>query len=421
MIAKPPSAAAPYDGLFGEPCRAVGHRSEDIQTSSGSRLAIPVLGAVAGPPPVLTRPGSHCRVVNVYGKRLRGGSLDAVLRRQLGCRRGAKLATMKDVAKKACVSVATVSHVVNGTRPVAPETEARVRQAMTDLAYEPNSIAQSLRTKVTKAVGILVSDITNPFFASVVRGAEDLASQSGYSIIVCNTDETPEKEEAYVALLRRRQLDGIIVVPVVDQAGPVLRDLPLDKRPFVFLDRRAKGVEADAVLSDNVGGAYQATQHLLKTGHRRIGIVLGLPGATTSEERLRGYTQALNEAGIALDKQMITWGRYRIDGGRAAIGRLLESSPPPTAVFTTNNLMTLGAIRELLRRGVAVPKSMALIGFDDPEWAELSTPPITTVAQDPYSIGFIGMEMLVKRIEDTSIRGYRELRVPVELRVRGTA
>jgi LacI family transcriptional regulator len=161
------------------------------------------------------------------------------------------MATIRDVAEKAGVSVATVSHVINGTRKVAPETEARVRRAMEELGYQPNAIAQSLRKRTTYAIGILVSDITNPFFATIVRGAEDAALEAGYSVIVCNSDEDPQKEDMYIRALWRRRIDGMLIAPTRDGTSPAIQELVQRKLPFVFVDRKAKGIEADAVLSDN--------------------------------------------------------------------------------------------------------------------------------------------------------------------------
>lgn len=327
------------------------------------------------------------------------------------------MVTIRDVAKQAGVSVATVSHVINGTRKVAPETEARVRRVMEELGYQPNAIAQSLRRRATYAVGVLVSDITNPFFATLVRGVEDAALEAGYSVIVCNSDEDPEKEDMYIRALWRRRIDGMLIAPTRDGTSPALQELVKRNLPFVFVDRKAKGVKAPAVLSDNVGGAYLATKHLIERGHRRIGIVLGIPGATTTEERFAGYCQALKEAGIPLVAELVTWGRYRVEGGRQAAATLLSLRDPPTAIFSTNNLMTVGVLQELDRRGVRIPDEMALVGFDDSEWAELVQPPLTVAAQSPYEIGRRGFELLYAWITDRE-KQIKDVRIPVQLRLR---
>lgn len=331
------------------------------------------------------------------------------------------MATIRDVAQRAGVSVATVSHVINGTRKVAPETAARVRRAMEELDYHPNAVARSLRTRKTQAIGVVVSDITNPFFATLVRGAEDAAIEAGYSLIVCNSDETPEKEDLYVRLLWRRRMDGLLIAPVRDGASSAVQELARRQMPFVFIDRKAKGVEADAVLSDNVGGAYLATQHLIERGHKRIGIVLGIPGATTTEERLAGYRRALEEAGIPLAEDLVVWGGYRVAGGRRATAKLLSLSDPPTAIFSTNNLMTVGVLKELFHRKVRIPKDVAVVGFDDLEWAEMANPPLTTVAQQPYEIGHRALALLLEQLSGECESPAREVRIPVVLKLRGSA
>ncbi|MCR4391933.1 MAG: LacI family transcriptional regulator [Candidatus Acetothermia bacterium] len=328
--------------------------------------------------------------------------------------------TIRDVAERAGVSVATVSHVINGTRKVAPDTAERVRRAMEELDYQPNAVAQSLRTRVTHAIGVVVSDITNPFFATLVRGAEDAAVAAGYSVIVCNSDEDPSKEDSYVRLLLRRRMDGLLIAPVRDGANPAVQELAERRMPFVFIDRKASGVPADAVLSDNIGGAYQATRHLIERGHRRIGIVLGIPGATTTEERFAGYRQALKQEGIPCSEELVAWGGYRVEGGRAAAAQLLSLADPPTAIFSTNNQMTVGVLRELFLRRIPVPDKVAVVSFDDLEWAEMVVPPLTVVAQHPYEIGHRAFERLLARLNGSGEEGFREVRVPVDLRVRGS-
>ncbi|HDJ30184.1 MAG TPA: LacI family transcriptional regulator [Candidatus Acetothermia bacterium] len=328
------------------------------------------------------------------------------------------MATIRDVARAAGVSVATVSHVINGTRPVAPETAARVRRTMKALDYHPNAVAQSLRTRKTHAIGAVVSDITNPFFATLVRGAEDAAIEAGYSLIVCNSDESPEKEDRYVRLLRRRRMDGLLISPVGDGSSKAVRELPEWKVPFVFIDRRAAGIDADAVLSDNVDGAYQATKHLIERGHQRIGIILGIKGATTTEERLVGYRKALEEARIPVREELIAYGGYRTIGGMEWTERFLAAPAPPTAIFSTNNLMTVGVLKALARHRIRIPNEMAVISFDDLDLGELFQPPLTAITQNPYEIGKVAMRILLSRFAGEE--GREEIRVPVKLNVRGS-
>ncbi len=330
------------------------------------------------------------------------------------------MVTIKDVARRAGVSIATVSHVINGTRKVSSKTASRVWQAVEELGYQPNGIAQSLRTRTTHAIGVVVSDITNPFFATLVRGAEDAALEVGYSLVVCNSDEDPEKEEMYIRLLWKRRMDGLLIAPARDGTSPALQELVRNKIPFVFIDRKAKGIEADVVLSDNVGGAYLATRHLIEKGHRRIGIILGIPGSTTTEERFAGYCQALEEAGLLLDKKLVNWGKYKLEGGRKACSELLSLEDPPTAIFSTNNQMTKGVLQELFARNISIPR-IAVVSFDDFDLAELFIPPITVVTQNPYQIGYIAFQVLLERISRPDNKEFKEIRVPVELKIRGSA
>ena len=328
------------------------------------------------------------------------------------------MATIKDVAARAKVSSATVSHVINGTRKVAPATVERVQQAMNALDYHPNAVAQSLRTQKTNVIGAVVSDITNPFFATLIRGAEDAAIEAGYSLIVCNSDESLEKEDRYVRLLRRRQIDGLLISPVGDGSHSVVHELPKWKVPFVFVDRRVDDVEADAVLSDNEEGAYQATRHLIERGHRRIGLILGIKGATTTEERFAGYQNALDEAGLPFLTELISYGKYRVIGGQKSVSELLSLSGPPTAIFTTNNLMTIGVLQELFHRQVVIPEQMAVVSFDDPNLGELLRPPLTVVTQDPYSMGKVAVERLLFKLGGEPNIPHKEDRVPVKLCIR---
>ena len=331
------------------------------------------------------------------------------------------MATIKDVAARAKVSSATVSHVINGTRKVAPATVERVQQAMKELDYHPNAIAQSLRTQKTNVIGAVVSDITNPFFATLIRGAEDAAIEAGYSLIVCNSDESLEKEDRYVRLLRRRQIDGLLISPVGDGSHSVVHELPKWKVPFVFVDRRVEDIEADAVLSDNVDGAYKATHHLIKQGHKRIGLVLGIKGATTTEERLIGYRKALDEAEMMFASELVIYGGYRIEGGQRSAVKFLSLPESPTAIFSTNNLMTIGVLQELSHRQVSIPQEMAILSFDDLNLGEFFQPPLSSVAQDPYSIGAVAIGMLLTRLALKQETAHKEVRVSVELRIRTSA
>lgn len=328
------------------------------------------------------------------------------------------VATIRTVAAHARVSVATVSAVVNGTKPVSPELTARVRASVDALAYRPNTLARSLKQQRSHILGLVLSDITNPFFTTLVRAVEDTARERGYTLLLGNTDEQVAKEEAYVELLRSRQVDGLILVASAGEHR-YLPELLAAGFSVVCVDRSLVSLGVDSVLTDNVAGAREAVAHLIARGHRRIGIVTGLPGVTSTHERLQGYREALAAAGtIAADATLVREGNSRIDGGEREAAALLDLPAPPTALFVTNNLMTIGAMRTILDRGLRCPEDIALIGFDDFEWASVFRPRLTTVRQPVYAIGETATRLLVDRIEHRRAGEAVEVCLPPTLVVR---
>ena len=306
--------------------------------------------------------------------------------------------TIRTVAVHARVSVATVSAVVNGTKPVSPELTARVRASVSTLGYRPNNLARSLKQQRSRILGLVLSDITNPFFTTLVRAVEDTARMRGYTLLLGNTDEDVAKEETYVELLRSRQVDGLILVASAGEHA-YLPELLAAGFSVVCVDRSLVALGADSVLTDNVTGAREAVAHLITLGHRRVGIVAGLPVVTSTYQRLQGYHDALTAAGIPVDTALVRQGNSRIEGGMVETAALLDLPVPPTALFVTNNLMTIGAMRTVLDRGLRCPEDIALIGFDDFEWASVFRPRLTTVRQPVYAIGETATRLLVDRIE----------------------
>lgn len=326
------------------------------------------------------------------------------------------MATINDVADEAGVSVATVSHVINDTRYVSEELTERVQEAMEELGYHPNALARSLKTEKTQTIGLIASDISNPFFSTLLRGVEDQALEKDHSLIVCNTDETLKKEKLYVDVLTQKKTDGLIVAPT-GKSDENLLSLKERGVPLVFVDRKLDNFGAPAVLSDNIGGAKSATRHLINLGHRRIGIILGLEKVNTSRERLKGYEKAMNEAGIEIKPELIKEGYSQIAGGAEAANELLSLNPPPTAIFSANNLMTIGAMQGIQGAGLSCPEDVSLVGFDDFEWASTFKPRLSTVAQSPYEIGSKSIELLFKRMEGDAIKE-KEIRMQTELKIR---
>ncbi len=303
--------------------------------------------------------------------------------------------TTRDVARRAGVSSSTVSHVVNGSRFVSDDKRQRVLQAMDELGYEPNAVARSLKVSRSNTLGLIISDISNPFFAEVIRGAEDAAQANGYTLILCNSDEDPAKEETYLRELRAKRVDGLLLTPA-GQAHEYLRKLVRARFPIVFLDRDISSLPVATVLLDNEAAAYAAVSHLVRLGHRRIGAISGRPFISTTMERLAGYARALREAADGVDEQLVASGSSRIDGGANATEQLLALDKRPTALFSGNNLMTIGALSALAAHGLEVPGDMALVGIDDFPWADVLRPRLTTVAQPAYDLGRVSAELLLK-------------------------
>lgn len=327
--------------------------------------------------------------------------------------------TITDVARKAGVSTSTVSHVINETRYVSDEVKQRVHAAMKDLNYQPNVIARSLRTRETQTVGVVVSDITNPFFTSIVRAIEDEVLKQGYNIILCDTDEKPEREQVYLRLLMGRRVDGLIVAPSSGNAD--LLQLAIESGyPTVLLDRSIPGLDADVVLSDNEGGAFDAVSYLIGIGHRRIGIIAGRLEVSTGADRMAGYVRAIKAHGIPVDESLIEVAQFKREIAYEKTREMLARSEPPTALFVCNNAMTAGAMAAIKAAGKKVPKDISVVGFDDSEWAALMDPPLTVVAQPIVELGTRAAQLLMRRISGGRVKTPRAIVLKPELIVRGS-
>ncbi|MFF7974696.1 substrate-binding domain-containing protein [Streptomyces sp. NPDC007905] len=379
--------------------------------------------------------------------------------------------TMADVARSAGVSVATVSHVLNGTRPVLPHTRQAVLDAVDALGYTPNTLARSLVTSRTRSIGLAVSAISNPYFTEILQGVEAAALNAGYSLLIADPHDDPAHERKVVQLLHERRVDGMIVAPSADPHD-LLGYLGRHAVPTVFLDRvlatgdRAAGAPHldqvtsdqstsdqsrsgpatsgqastdqahldqgfdqagfdqagfdqasfdqagfDQVCAENTGPMARLVTHLAGLGHRRIGMVAGLPGLSTTSERLAGYRQALTAAGLAHDEDLVVSGNSESAGAERATAALLSLAAPPTALVTANNAMTIGALRALRRQGLAVPDDIALCCFDDFAWADLFSPRLTAIAQPSREIGARAVQVLLDRLA-TPGRPARTVRLP---------
>lgn len=312
------------------------------------------------------------------------------------------MVTLRDVAREAGVSSATVSRVLNHTGKVNATTRARVEAAIRRLGYRPSRVARRLRVQQghSHILGLMIPDIQNPFFSDVARGVEDYAYTHEYAVILCSSDEQVEKQNFYLHTMRSEAVDGIILPPIAGEESVVARLARDEGIPVVCLDRRLPGLDLDTVVVDNRKGAFDAVSQLLALGHRRIGIITGLPGLSTSDERLEGYMKALSEQGLPAARELIREGNSKYDGGLAETEALLALPHPPTALFTCNNLMTLGALEALHRAGRRIPDDVSLIGFDDIPWAASLNPPLTTVRQSGHEMGRRAAELLLARIAD---------------------
>ena len=304
---------------------------------------------------------------------------------------------IEDVARQAGVSTATVSRALSGKPYVSAALRQRVIDAAHELSYRPSRVARTLRVQRSSILGLIVSDIQNPFFTAVVRAVEDNAYRQGYSVFLCNSDEDPEKETMYLELMLAEQVAGVIISPTSGQSH-AYRRLVEAGVPAVAIDRRISNVAIDSVLVDNVGAARRLVTHLIAAGHRRIGAVVGTAAQSTGEERLRGYLEALQQHGIPVQAELIRTISPRVHTGHAAMGDLLRQPGRPTAVFTGNNLLTIGALRAVHEMGLRIPDDVALAAFDEMDWMFFVRPALTVVAQPTYDLGRTAVELLLARM-----------------------
>ncbi|GFP27828.1 LacI family DNA-binding transcriptional regulator [Candidatus Hakubella thermalkaliphila] len=326
------------------------------------------------------------------------------------------MTTIKDLAKMANVSVATVSRVINKSGYVSPELTRRVGQAIAESGYQVNALARSLKTAKTHTIGLIIADISNPFFTSVIRGVEDIAYKHGYNLILCNTDENLEKEKLYLQVLRGKMVDGLIISPAVTKSEGI-RELLRRHPNVVFMDRKVEEPEVICARVDNVKGTKMAIDYLLQLGHKDIAIISGPLNVTSGVERYQGYVAALKEAGLEPRLQHTKIGTFRQESGYKLAQELLDLERRPSALFVANNVMTIGALLAIRERGLSIPDDISVVGFDDMDWAVLANPPLTTVAQPTYEMGVKAMELLIRQMHKEKI-DQKEILLSPELRVR---
>jgi LacI family transcriptional regulator len=308
--------------------------------------------------------------------------------------------TIRDVAKKAGVSVGTVSNVLSGLVAVRPRLYERVQQAIRDLDFHPNTVARSLKTQRTRILGMVISDITNPFFPQLVRGAEEAAAEHGYLLAVFNTDERVEREKQLLSVLRGRRVDGILLVVAPDPGGSTHVESAIHAGlPIVCLDRIPKGISVDSVGIDNTKSAKICVRHLVHTGHTRIGMLNGSMRLQTARDRLRGYELALREAGLPMLPELVRAGEFRLKSGFAMGKELLQLEPRPTAIFASSSSLGLGLLQAISELKIECPRDIALAVFDEIPGTELFRPHVTALSQPAYQIGYQGAKIIIQRIE----------------------
>lgn len=327
------------------------------------------------------------------------------------------MATIRDVAERAGVAPITVSRVINRSGYVSPETRARVEAAVAELQYVPNTLARSLRFKKTHTLALVLTDITNPFWTTVARGVEDAASQAGFNVILCNTDENEKKQAEYLRVLLQKRVDGFLLVPTGDAAGPIVA-IQKQGIPVVVLDRLVPGVEVDVVRGDSEGAAYQLVRLLIDLGHRRIAMLSGPRGVSTAAQRVAGYWRALNDCGIACEPELVLWGEYTQASGYEMMQRVVALTPRPTAVFAANNFIAVGALRALREAGLWAPDDLSLVSFDDIPPGLVIEPFLTVAAQPAYAMGQRGTELLLARLSGQAAAQAQEIILPTEIIVR---
>ncbi len=329
------------------------------------------------------------------------------------------MATIKDVALRAGVSVTTVSHVVNDTRTVSAKGREQVERAIRELGYVPSAVARSLKSNTTRTLGMLIPNSSNPYFAEIVRVVEDRCFGAGYTLVLCNTDDEPRRQGVYLQVLSERRIDGLIVVSTgADAELPTM--LAGLRMPTVLVDREIEDPACDLVETAHMQGGLVATRHLLSLGHRRIACIGGPAGLAPSEQRIEGWRMALAEAGQSAESAHLLWhGGFTPQGGYEAMHAIVRSAQRPSAVFVCNDLMAMGALRAAHESGLRVPDELSMVGFDDIELAAYASPPLTTVAQPKARIGALAVDMLLERIDGRRQEGRKVLLQP-ELRVRGS-
>jgi LacI family transcriptional regulator len=328
--------------------------------------------------------------------------------------------TIQDVAKRAGVAPITVSRVINNADYIRPATRKKVEDAIAELGYVPNHMARGLRLRQSGTIGLVLTDIINPFFTILARGVEDAASAEGFSIFLCNTDESEEKQMAYLKVLLQKQVDGILLVPARSTLRP-LEVITKNKTELVILDRRVPSSNVDIIRCESVSSSERLVSHLIALGHTRIAILTGPQGVSTAEDRVEGYKRALQAGGIDLDSSLIYHGRFSLISGYQMARDAMNRAPTPTALFATNNFIAVGAFNALKDLGLRIPDDISMVTYDDLPGALTINPFFTAMSQPSYEMGNRAAKLLLARLRGERTKLYEEIILPTDLIVRSSS
>jgi DNA-binding LacI/PurR family transcriptional regulator len=305
--------------------------------------------------------------------------------------------SITQVAKLAGVSPSTASRVLAQRGYRSTEARKRVERAAQELGYEPHLAAQTLKTQASRMVAVVIQDITNPFYAFVAKGIADVTRRSGFAVLLADSQEDREREEESLRIMVQSRVAGIIIAPTA-RSAVALRAAQQRGIAIIQIDRTVPNVLSDTVLVDNFAGAYSATKYLLDLGHTRIAVITGPRSLTTGRARLQGFEAAMKERGVVINRRYVKVSDFRRDTADSLARELLDEKPPPTAVFAHNNILAESTLAAIAERKLRVPRDVAVIGFDDPPWAQLAFPPLTVVRQPAYEMGAIAADLLIRRL-----------------------
>ncbi len=327
------------------------------------------------------------------------------------------MTTIREVAQRANVAPITVSRVLNNSGYFSQEIKDRVEAAAAELHYVPNMLARSLRSNRTQTLGLVLSDITNPFWTTVARGVEDAASQQGFNVILCNTDEKAAKQAEYLSVLLRKRVDGILLVPARSTPEAV-QMIQKQGVQVVVMDRRVPGATVDTVRGSSTQGAYELVAYLLGLGHRRIAMLSGPENVSTAQERVQGGQQAFAMTNQPMAAMTVIYGEFTVDSGYAMTQQAVALTPRPTALFAANNFIAIGALKALRALGLRVPEDISVVGFDDLPASLVVEPFLTVAAQPAYAMGQRATELLLQRISAPEATPFQEVSLPTQLIIR---